>query len=790
MTPLLDLAPAGSPEFHTDPVTTGSPLHPAGVPTTWRSRHAGWWTEWSSTGTVEDEPWSIGITTVPERAEAVLDRVAAACVALDVPFRHVQSTAIARALTARSAPRELAGMFCAAQPGDTATLRRLLARLATDLAAEHGPHLLTHRRYRDTVVQYRLPDGVPDPLTSTSAPPPAHGEHVLNGRYRVTAACGHTASGGIYLATDLTTGLPVLVKEARAHIGFDADGRSARQRLRHEYRMLQRVHAAAPRICPAPVDYFTAWEHEFLVRESVPGQPLLLWCAANSVLYRLSAPASERDAYLLRCARLVDTVRRDLKTLRDMGLCFGALDHTNVVVHDDRPRLVGFGDVTPLGETPLTGAFSPPPDCRPVPGADDYALSALAMFVLFPLHQPLVTDPAGRADLLRRDLGPVPAVLWDRAAKYYTCPVTDDALPSAEQLDTDPVHGLRRLAAGLTDGLLAVAAPDREDWLFPPPAEMSAADSHSLAHGTAGILYALRRAGAAVPPELVTRFRRDVLGATSTLPSGLQDGLAGIAVVLAELGDHDLAHHLAGKALRSPHASPGLWFGAAGTGLAALRVADVVGDTDLVARAADLAERVPSRDHGTAGLAEGRSGVALFLHELGRRTSDDRYTAQALDLLHDELASATRIGGELVFTDRGGRRIIYYLAAGSAGVATVLTKLAAATGDERCTSALPAVLSGCRALNSVRPGLYQGAASWAYAMATHAVHAGSQDDHATAVRIACGLTKYAIRRPQGLCVLGSLESRLCGDLADGSAGVLLALTHVLDGASDDTKSGS
>lgn len=779
MTPQLDLTSADTSEFHTDPAVSGPPLRPATVPPSWRSTHEGWWTVWSPAGASAGDRWSISVTTVPDRAEAVLDRVAAACAATGTPFRHVRSAAIARALTARSAPRELAGLFCTAHPEDDASARRLMRRLATDLEAERGPHLLTHRRYLGTVVQ--------EPVPATNEPP--RGEQILNGRYRVDSACGHTASGGVYLATDLTTGRAVLVKEARAHIGFDDDGRSARQRLRHEHDMLLRVHAAAPGVGPAPIDYFADWEHEFLVREVVPGQPLLLWNAANSVLYRLATPAAERAAYLRRCTRLVDSVRRDLKTLRDIGLCFGALDHTNVVVHDDRPRLVGFGDVTPLGEPPLTGAFSPPPDCRPVPDPDDYALSALAMFVLFPLHRPLVTDPGGRVGLLRRDLGPVPNTLWDQASRYYTAPHNGDTLPSAEQLDRDPVGCLRGLARGLADGILATADPGRADWLFPPPAEAFTTNTHCLAYGSAGVLHALHDARVPIPPELTDRFRRDVLAAAGDLPTGLQDGLAGIAVVLAELGDLDLAHDLIDRALRTPPTGGGLWFGAAGTGYAALRVADHTGDADLLTRAAALADRDLSRDHGAAGLAAGRSGVALFLHELATRTTDD-YTARAVALLHDELADATAVGDDLVFTDRGGRRIVYYLAAGSSGVASVVTRIVAATGDERCATALPGVLSGCRSLNSVQPGLYQGAASWAFTMATHAAHAGDHRDHTTAVRIAGGLAKYAIRRPRGLCVLGSLESRFHSDLASGGAGVLLALTRVLSRTSDNTLSTS
>lgn len=197
---------------------------------------------------------------------------------------------------------------------------------------------------------------------------------------------------------------------------------------------------------------------------------------------------------------------------------------------------------------------------------------------------------------------------------------------------------------------------------------------------------------------------------------------------------------------------------------------------------------------GTPGLEAGISGAAVFLHALWRVTAEDAYLPPAVRLMHAELDRAKDAGARgLRFHDGGGgTRVITYLAIGGAGVATALTKIAQASGDEHLVRALPRVLRACQATSSVEPGLYTGVASWAFAFAEHADHCDPADRTAsrdTAIRIATSLTKYVVRTPAGLRVLGAFEPRYHADLATGSAGVLLALGRVLRGSGAEFLSG-
>ena len=654
------------------------------------------------------------------------------------------------------------------------------------------------------------PAGPAGPATRTASasgggPAPAV---LLGGRFAIEAAIRHSNGGGAYQGRDTETGAAVFVKEARAYNGYTSESHDSRERLRREYRTLTEIHAREPGLCPEPLGYFTRWEHEFLVTEFVEGVGLLTWYAAHQPLAEWDTGADRRRAYYDDVEALLASLDDALARLHAIGLRFGDVSHGNVIVQPgNRIRLIDFETAAALDEPPTglgTAGYLPPPKLREAGvDADDYGAAALAMLLLFPLAHPLQLDPAGRLALHRRDLDrnlPVPEGLWKRATRYYAAegPAPDESehpwpLPTVHELDDDPENALRMLGEGLVAGILAMARPERPGWLFPVAPEGYTTNTVCFAHGAAGVLHGLKRWGVAIPPEFVRRFRGDALAAAARLAPGFQAGLAGIGVVLAESGLPTEASDLLRAAERHPlvDRSVLLGHGAAGIGLANLRVHASTGDPERLEAAARIAERLLARglepifqQAGTAGLEQGLSGVALFLAELGHATGAARYAAAALRLIHAELDRGQEHEGAIRFLDAGDRRTITYLSIGSAGVATALGRIAALTGDERCRRTQPRVLSLCRATSSMEPGLYTGHAGWAYALAEHAHHTRDATAREFAVRVAGSLTKYAVRFPGGLRTLAPFEHRFHCDLATGDAGVLLALAHVLGRATD------
>ncbi|MFD6421100.1 class III lanthionine synthetase LanKC [Streptomyces sp. NPDC060198] len=829
----------------------GETYAPSKIPDGWSGTVDGTWTYWRPAEPVlVDEGWKVHVSTRPERLRFTLDTVAAVCFDEGLVFKHLSAQLFYEVFHHKHVDRAQAGKFIAIYPPEVATARRLMERLTAELKGETGPYVLTDRRYADSgVVQYRygahrsrsriqadgttlqlvrdgqgrdvpdvrsaqfvLPAGVEDPFATPE--PPHTGPILLNGRYEVTGVIRHSNGGGTYRATDTRTGRTVFVKEARAYNGFMGDGTDSRGRLRHEWETLERVHSLAPGLCPEPLDHFTEWEHDFLVTEFVEGAGFVQWVAAHTVMGRFDVDPARHTEYLARVDRVLASLRAAIDRLHGIGLRFGDLSHGNVVVLDDLGvRLIDFETANPLDEKPSalgTPGYKPTP-AQAAAGVEDdeYGFSGLAQFALFPLTQQLVRDPVGRTELYRRDLEhvvPVPAELWRTVTRFHPgtaaagapAPVHD--LPSAASLDADPERELERLRAGLTAGLLAMARPDGRDWVFPPPPRGYAVNTHCLEHGTAGVLHALLRSGAGVPDELVARFRRDALKNAAVLAPGLQNGTAGIAWVLAELGLGDEAGQVLDTAPGHPLslASAQLAHGAAGIGLTHVALHERLGGDRRLAFAAGIADAFVAEDPrrllsgaGAPGLASGLAGTALFLQTIGTYTGEQRYLRGAVALMHAELDRAADGGADgLMFRDTTQSRILPYLAEGSAGVALALTRLAATTGDERCVRTLPQVVAMCRLTCTVDPGLHTGLAGPVYALAEYADyaeraepagHVGGPGERATALRVATGLAKYAIRHPDGLRVLGAAEERFHADLGSGSAGVLLALARVLDG---------
>ncbi|AUG80274.1 hypothetical protein CFP65_5577 [Kitasatospora sp. MMS16-BH015] len=818
----------------------GEQYRPGAVPTGWRETAEGVWRHWQPAELViAEQGWKVHVSTTLARLQFTLDTVARICFEEGLAFKHLANQLFFETVHHKHAARSQAGKFCAVYPPDADRARQLMDRLAVELKEEVGPYVLSDRRYGETgVVYYRYgaflsrsrlqPDGtelhlvrdaegneVPDVrsaqftlpagVTDPFAPPPAPhtGPILLGGRYEITEVIRHSNGGGTYRATDTTTGRKVFVKEARAHNGLIGDGTDSRDRLRAEYEILCLVHDRAPSLCPEPIDHFTEWEHDFLVAEHVEGTGFLQWVASHSVMGRLGVRAERHTAYLGEVERILADLRGQVDRLHAIGLRFGDLSPGNVVVQEDLTvRLIDFETATPLAEPPSplgTPGYRPPEALREAGVEhDEYGLSGLALCALFPLNRTFERDGRGRAELLRRDLEqevPVPAALWQTATRYHgsTTPeiTTDHDLPTAAELDEHPEWALTALREGLTAGLLAMARPDGADWVFPPPPGGYLVNTHCLEHGTAGVLHALHRAGVPIPAELLDRFRRDALGSAETLAPGLQVGTAGLAWVLAELGLAEEADRLLGLSLGHPLAlgSAHLGNGAAGIGLVHLDFHARYGDEQRLRTATKLGDAFagPHRaavlaGAGVSGLEAGLAGTALFLTALGEHTGEQRYLAGAVRLMHAELDRAVEDPEDgLLFPGDSGTRNLPYLSRGSAGVALALSRLAAATGDERCAAALPRVLTMCRLTCAAEPGLHQGVAGWAYTLAEHAHHGGGPAERQAAVRIATGLAKYAIRHPSGLRVLGGGQERYSADLGSGSAGVLLALARVLDG---------
>jgi serine/threonine protein kinase len=823
----------------------------------WRCVDREIWTQWSNPQSGHPKQgWKIHVSARLDRAQQVLDSVAEICFARSVTFKHVSARTFFLLLHHKHAVRAQAGKFCAIYPPDAAAARRLLDLLSEALRDEDGPYVLSDRRFGDSrTVHYRygafgahgallpdgtrrglvrdgsgrempderlpcflLPAGITDPFVAQEPLP--HSGSILVRDYEITTALQPSNAGGTYSARDIRTGRRVFIKEARAHNGLQWDGTDAQAMLRHEYEVLTAVHAAAPGVCPEPMEYFTEWEHDFMVTEYVEGDSLRTWLHRASPLMRTDRSAVSLTAYFADARRILNSLDASLDELHSLGYRYGDISPNNIIVTPrGDARLVDFEAASALIDAPKrlgTPGFTPPTDMLAQHDdpllTDRFGTAAVALAVFAPFHAIAERAPAN-LDLLRHDVASVmqpPNDLWARATRYYRADEPAASLGfSPAEIDVDPLGCLRRFAETVASGLLESAAPERRDWVFPPSPKAYSSNTVCVAYGTAGVVHTLLQVCPTVPDEIVKRLLQDAMALRDDLPPGLDVGLAGVARVLASLGHVEEAIDLAERADSHPLAAScaTLAGGRAGVGLTWLALHRVTKDGRHLERAVaagdaicgifreDTDTLIPALgDSDARGLYHGRSGLALYLHHLAETTGDQRYRTTGVQLLHEELDRAITLSdGSLSFADNAvTRRAMPYLSVGAAGVGMVLSRYVASGGCERFREALPLVVKGTSASTwTEEAGLYEGLAGLAW---FHADYAGTDchadDDRvmaarATAQRTALGLLKYAVPHTCGVRFLGSGSQRFCSDLASGSAGVLLAVRRFLDGPSDE-----
>ncbi|MFI2608826.1 hypothetical protein [Kitasatospora sp. NPDC018619] len=274
------------------------------------------------------------------------------------------------------------------------------------------------------------------------------------GRYALTAAVRHGAQGGVFLGRETASGAEVVVKQARARQGAGPAAADAREALRHEAAVLDRL--AGQGLAPRTVELVEHGDSLFLVQERIAGQPLDGWVAAR--LRRDGSPDVDWAEAGPVAHRLLDLVER----VHAQGLVLRDLSPDKVVVGPDgTPRLADLARAAeagrPAGSAGAPGYRAPehgPGRLAPArrrladPAVDRYALGGL-LFLLATGHDPLLPEdlPAARpvADRLGRWLALAartggtarrlaPAILGLRAEdprRRWTVARARAALPSA-----------------------------------------------------------------------------------------------------------------------------------------------------------------------------------------------------------------------------------------------------------------------------------------------------------------------------------------------------------------------
>ena len=350
----------------------------------------------------------------------------------------------------------------------------------------------------------------------------------------------------------------------------------------------------------------------------------------------------------------------------------------------------------------------------------------------------------------------------------------------------------------MVGAIRASATPDRADRLFPGDIDQFRfpGGGLGLAHGAAGVLYALSEAAGVRVPEyeewLVTRAAEPPKG----MRLGLYDGLAGAAYTLgparpsgrrgtggAQLPRRELGparprplrrpvrvrarHDLRGRPCRRATAGR-----RRDTGRADRR------GTVCGRRARRGRPRAAAGSRGAVGLLHGASGKALLFIRLYERTGDPAYLDAAEGAIAVDLERCVTDGNGALQVDDGWRTLPY-LAGGSVGIGMVIDQFTAHRRNEAFADAARAIRLAASSGFYAQAGLFNGRAGMiAYLSGTR-----DESEQDAAGRVAAPRSTGWPGTPSGTRAAwrspGDMLLRLSMDLGTGTAGVLLGTAAAL-----------
>ncbi|SEF97473.1 Serine/threonine protein kinase [Nonomuraea solani] len=650
--------------------------------------------------------WKLHLSATQLSAPVVLARAAEVLVRDGCAFKFARGLEQLGMLLSANCDRGGGGKFITVYPDGDEQFRRLAAELDRVTAGLPGPVVLSDRPLRPgSLVHYRYgvfaaepvltndgsfesmvvgPDGerrkderlawydpppwARPPLPEPEAPSGVPEAVLVGDRFEVREAVRQSYRGGVYSGTDRRTGGDVVLKQARPHVLGLLDGTDARDRLRHEADMLDRLGPLG--FTPRKVTMVTQQDNLFLVQERVPGVTLREWATRE--------PAAED--VIEKAGQLVEIVA----AVHEQGLVLRDLNPNNLMVTPEgRVRLIDLELVVPEGsrayraytqgyaapEQVSAAAIGPAPTRR----ADLFGLGATLVYLATAVDPLLAPDePADR-----RGEG--------RLAEFV-------GLLGA---DMPVLRRLSPLVLGLTKD------DPEQRWTLSRAREFLAADPAEVVNTfsppidrliTDGLRHILRT----MDPRGARLWTTDEFGA-ATDPLNVQHGAGGVLSVLtrgaqvlgqAELlaGVADVAGWMRPRLSGIPRLLPGLYFGRSGTAWALYDAARLLGDEETAAQAVELAKKVPVRwpNHD---ICHGATGAGLLQLHLWRSTGDpelmDRFTQAADGVLE---AAREREDGLLVWPipktfDTTLAGLVHYgFAHGVAGAGTFMLYAGLATG--------------------------------------------------------------------------------------------------------------
>ena len=836
------------------------------VPLSWKWIPTGMWVHAAPPLQVlPAQGWKLHISALPQDCEEILGRCVDICVQYDVSFKFLSDARIFNIAMSKGWAREACGKFITFYPIDIRQFQTVADALCESLKEFKGPYVLSDRRYKGSQTVYyrygafhgypklqltgeieyllRSPDGilvndgrdaffnppdwVSDPfeeseITDTSEN--ADANYLKDGQYQIDEALHFSMTGGIYKATDLKTNKTVVIKEARPHVSVSSNAIDAVERLKKEFRLLEKLSSTG--ITPQPLDFFQDWEHYFLVEEFIAGETLFAR-VPNCNTDRLGVEIPTTEKLLTIAINLAQAVQ----IVHEQNIVINDFSPSNIIVSEDNSQLhlIDFEAAWEVGvDIPVddfgTVGFRPKSGISEIAN-DVYGLGALLLHVFVPINDLLelkpeavkifldVPEASGRlpiglktliCDCLDKDKNKRPKVVevLNRLKKMHYASSQPSRLDTDQNGISDAI--LTESLGKTLDYIKSNMSLNRKDRLFPADPHVFTTNPLSLANGASGVAYMFLTVEGKVPDKIISWMLSHEIS-QENYPPGLYVGLSGIAWVFWKLGLQEVALKIIRMAVNHPLLGESLdiYCGSAGFGLSCLFFYLQTKDAYWLEQAVKIGNKfVESRsedDNGyywldiegkvITGYAWGQSGIALFLLYLYLATGEARFKdsgRRALDYVLAQL-QITPDGRYVIpvhFSDSVSSRnkefAMPYWAYGSAGICTTLLRYFVAFQDDNNKSMLEQLILNTFGRSYAFSPSLEGLAGLGNLHLDAFQFIGDSHYLKEATQVAEAILRFQIEKPDGIAFPGKHLHRISTDFETGSSGIALFLHRLLN----------
>lgn len=786
--------------------------------------------------------WKIHVSATETNCRDILMKVANLALDHNLQFKYANDINTMKMMTSKRWPRGGSGKFITLYPRNDEEFHRLIERAYVILKNDVGSYILSDNRYKDCRCLYyryggilpvkRLdymgrmvpilmsPDGqeivdrrtpyfetppwVSDPFPSEE---PDQEEMTLNkGRFIVESALAFSNTGGVYMATDTTTGNEVVIKEARPHVELGTNGQDATTRLAHEERNLRIVGDLG--ISPRVITTFWDWENFYLVEEHLDAINMREVMLTGSPLLRVNPSRADSEAFYRNYKSIFTSLLTAIDHFHNKGLVIGDLSPMNILV--DKATMTvriidleaAFQPLVDEAQDLHTFGFRPAGKGRKKENNyqdDVYAVAAIMMYSMFPI----VAMAYIRDDLFTKilpvlvaDIGwsntPVQNViqqLHENTISFRDAIELLDGPASFEKPYTakpnvpvlSPAEACRELANFITSNYRLKELYT----LFPADPFGTHTNSASLGFGTTGIVQSLLKCGFEVPRQAMDRYNREIMALDpAMIPPGFLTGAAGIAWAFFGIGHQEAGRRFMTYANGSPllrkHHS--LYYGMAGVGMANLAAYRSTGESHYLDMAVDLANTLASTstedERGLhweeeveirIGFGYGQSGVALFFLRLSQALGVAKWRELGRKALEYDLSFGYELQpGIITFGSSPEEENTFeqYIEQGSSGIAKVAIRYG-------LWDRLDRILLDAHRKYSGFPGLIYGLSGLVDVMIDAYLYSRDEKYLRMAERPLQGLADlYLFKNGDGYATPGENLFRISCDYATGVAGVM------------------